>query len=326
MKNDNDAFFVVRKGDVVGVYKSFADCQAQVGSLWICDPPVSVYKGYSLAKDTEEYLSSCGLKNALYTIKAADVTEDLFGALIPCTFQEPASSRCEASQNDATKKRSQDLFESEHGVGWQLGMGALGSVAVADHVRKHIKLDRHAQALMPELMYLWQQSCILEFDGSSKGNPGPAGAGAVLRTDAGNVICKLREGLGIATCNAAEYRAIILGLKHALKKGYTSISVKGDSKLVCMQIQGLWRVKHEHMSELCEQALKLKNNFLSFQINHILRKLNAEADAQANLAVKLAGEACRIWFNISAVLFLINLFLDVYEIFLLLQKVKSRRN
>ncbi|MFQ6629832.1 hypothetical protein Gotur_006516, partial [Gossypium turneri] len=56
------------------------------------------------------------------------------------------------------------------------------------------------------------------------------------------------------------------------------------------QLQGLWKVKHEHMSELCEQAMKLKDKFLSFQINHVLRELNGEADAEANLAVKLAGE------------------------------------
>lgn len=56
--------------------------------LWqICDPPVSVYKGYSMPKDTEEYLLSCGLKNALYSIRAADLTEGLFGALVPCPFQ-----------------------------------------------------------------------------------------------------------------------------------------------------------------------------------------------------------------------------------------------
>lgn len=53
-------------------------------------------------------------------------------------------------------------------------------------------------------------------------------------------ICKLREGLGIATNNAAEYRAVILGLKHALKKGYTSVRVQGDSKLVCMQVITLY--------------------------------------------------------------------------------------
>ncbi|XVF02390.1 hypothetical protein REPUB_Repub04eG0171500 [Reevesia pubescens] len=261
MENLKDAFFVVRKGDLVGVYKSFADCQAQVGSS-ICDPLVSVYKGYSLTRDTEEYLASYGLKNALYTIKAADVKEDLFGALIPCPFQEPASFRGETSHNDATKKRSQDMLQSEHG-----GLGALGSIAVADPVAKHVKLDPHAEVQIASSGC----SCILEFDGASKGNPGPAGAAAVLRTDAGNVICKLREGLGIATNNAAEYRAVILGLKHALKKGYTSVRVRGDSKLVCMQLQGLWKVKHEHMSELYEQAKNLKNKFLAFQINHVLR-------------------------------------------------------
>ncbi|KAG8492992.1 hypothetical protein CXB51_010292 [Gossypium anomalum] len=293
MKNEKDAFFVVRKGDVVGVFKSFADCQTQVGSS-ICDPPVSVYKGYSLTKETEIYLSSYGLKNACYTIRAADVKEDIFGALMPCPFQEAASSKGETSHNDATKKRPQDMLQLEYGV----GLGSLGSIAVADLARKHAKLDPHAgaqitssgHALVPLLVSLWQQSCTLEFDGASKGNPGPAGAGAVLKTNAGNVICKLREGLGIATNNAAEYRALILGLKHALRKGYTNIHVRGDSKLVCMQLQGLWKVKHEHMSELCEQAMKLKDKFLSFQINHVLRELNGEADAEANLAVKLAGE------------------------------------
>ncbi|XVE92498.1 hypothetical protein REPUB_Repub01dG0102600 [Reevesia pubescens] len=286
MENEKDAFFVVRKGDVIGVYKSFADCQAQVGSS-ICDPPVSVYKGYSLTKETEEHLATFGIKNALYTIKAADVKEGLFGAHMPCPLQEPASSKGETSHDDTTKKRSQSMLESEYG-----GLEALGSIAVAVHERKHVVLDPQAEV---QIASSGRQSCILEFDGASKGNPGPAGAAAVLRTDAGNVICKLREGLGIATCNAAEYRAIILGLKQSLKKGYTIIRVQGDSKLVCIQLQGLWRVRHEHMSELYGQAKKLENKCLSFQINHVLRELNADADAQANLAVKLAAEACRIW-------------------------------
>lgn len=56
-------------------------------SWQICDPPVSVYKGYAMPKDTEDYLLSCGLKNALYSIRAADLTEDLFGTLVPCPFQ-----------------------------------------------------------------------------------------------------------------------------------------------------------------------------------------------------------------------------------------------
>ena len=116
MELAKDAFYVVRKGDIVGVYKSFGDCQAQLSSsiilhfsisglngfnvlelhftslflfcleLWqIFDPPVSVYKGYSLPEDTDEY--SCGLTNAIYTIAAADLKDDIFGKLMHCPFQ-----------------------------------------------------------------------------------------------------------------------------------------------------------------------------------------------------------------------------------------------
>ncbi|GMP30377.1 hypothetical protein CsSME_00005072 [Camellia sinensis var. sinensis] len=80
-----------------------------------------------------------------------------------------------------------------------------------------------------------QLSCTIEFDGASKGNPGLAGAGAMLRADDGSMVCRLREGVGIATNNVAEYRAVILGLKYALKKGFKHVRVQGDSKLVCMQ-------------------------------------------------------------------------------------------
>uniref|UniRef100_A0A5B7B4I0 RNase H type-1 domain-containing protein n=1 Tax=Davidia involucrata TaxID=16924 RepID=A0A5B7B4I0_DAVIN len=277
MEEEKDAFFVVRKGDVVGVYKSLSDCQAQVGSS-ICDPPVSVYKGYSMPKDTEEYLVSCGLKNALYSIRAADLKEDIFGPLVPCPFQQPSSSKGETSIKDLPKKRSQEVLGSDVGE-------AVGSTSISkDLLRKHVKLDHdvEAQALSSG------RFCILEFDGASKGNPGQAGAGAVLRAGDGSLICRLREGLGKATNNVAEYRAMILGLRYALKKGFTSIRVLGDSKLVCMQIQGLWKVKHQNMSELYEEAKKLKDKFISFQISHVLRDLNAEADAQANLAVNLA--------------------------------------
>ncbi|XP_031252457.1 uncharacterized protein LOC116116381 [Pistacia vera] len=249
MEQDKDEFFVVRKGDVVGVYKSLAECQAQVGSS-VCHPPVSVYKGYSLPKDTEEYLVSHGLKNALYTIRAADLTEGLFGSLTPCPFQETPGS----------------------------------TSILTDPLKKHVKLDHdvETQAAPSD-----SRSCIIEFDGASKGNPGPAGAAAVLRTNDGSLICKLREGMGIATNNVAEYRALILGLKYALRKGYTNIQVRGDSKLVCMQVLGSWKAKNSNMSDLCTEAKKLKDGFLSFQMTHVLRDLNSEADAQANLAVHL---------------------------------------
>lgn len=279
MDSEMGDFFVVRKGDVVGVYKSFSDCQAQIGSS-ICDLPVSVYKGHSLPKDTEEYLASVGLKNALYTIKAADMRPGLFGSLVPCTFHDGDTSlKGEASGQDDIKKRSREAILSEN-----IGSTVLTPTS-KDPSRKHVKLE---DSIVSRALSSNRESCVLEFDGASKGNPGQAGAGAVLRAHDGSVICRLREGLGIATNNVAEYRAILLGLKYALQKGFTKIHVQGDSKLVCMQVQGLWKVKNENISELCNEVIKLKDQFLSFEINHVLRNLNSEADAQANLAITLA--------------------------------------
>ncbi|GMH01636.1 hypothetical protein Nepgr_003475 [Nepenthes gracilis] len=272
MEEQKDPFFVVRKGDIVGVYKTLSECQAQVG-MSVLDPPVSVYKGYSLPKDTKEYLVSHGLQNALYTIKAADLKVDLFGELVPCALQEPMPSKGETSSRDLLHKRPHEVLGSEI-------LEPVGSTSIPiDAMGKHTKLDLRSTDT---------HSCILEFDGASRGNPGQAGAGAVLRSNDGSLICKLRQGLGIATNNAAEYRAVILGLKYALEKGYTSIRVRGDSKLVCMQLQGLWKVRHQNMCDLYAEAKKLKDKFFFFQIGHVLREFNSDADAQANLAVSLA--------------------------------------
>ncbi|XP_043808659.1 uncharacterized protein LOC122722291 isoform X2 [Manihot esculenta] len=243
MEEEKDAFYVVRKGDIVGIYKNLRDCQTQAGSS-VCNPSVSVFKGYGLPKEAEEYLVSQGLKNAAYSICAADVQSDLFGKLVPCPFQQPASSGGKAVYKDSPPKRFQEVRNSV-------------------------------------------SSCILEFDGASKGNPGLAGAGAVLRAEDGSIVCRLREGLGTATNNVAEYRAVILGLKHALRKGFKHIRVRGDSNLVCMQIQGLWKIKNQNLAGLCKEANELKNKFISFHIEHVLREFNSEADTQANLAVNL---------------------------------------
>ncbi|ONK63821.1 uncharacterized protein A4U43_C07F19290 [Asparagus officinalis] len=134
-------------------------------------------------------------------------------------------------------------------------------------------------------------TCILEFDGASKGNPGKAGAGAILKTSDGSVVARVREGLGIATNNVAEYRGLILGMKHALKKGFKQIQVQGDSKLICMQVQDLWQTKNQNMADLCKEVKRLKQMFMSFKISHVLREFNSGADNEANLATNLqAGE------------------------------------
>ncbi|KAI3991699.1 hypothetical protein MKX01_038097 [Papaver californicum] len=251
---EKDAFYVVRKGDVVGVYKSLIDCQAQVGS--VCDPSVSVFKGYSLPKETEEYLCSRGLQNAVYTLSVVDVKENLFEKLVPCPFEQPPSQGYISDKS--LPPSSIDIA----------GPSNISKQATAEE-------EQH-------------DSCFVEFDGAAKGNPGPAGAGAILRSEDGRVLYRLREGVGIATNNVAEYRAMLLGVKYALKKGFKRISVRGDSKLICMQVQDLWKTKSENMKILCKEAKELKEKFDSFKILHVLRDLNSAADAEANLAVLLA--------------------------------------
>ncbi|KAI9154200.1 hypothetical protein LWI28_022599 [Acer negundo] len=269
MEEEKDAFYVVRKGDVIGIYKTLDDCQAQAG-FSVCNPSVTVYKGYGLLKDAEEYLASHGLKNSIYSVSASDVKEDLFGKLVPCPFQQPASYGGTKTVKVCPPKRLKEE--------------AFGSTSVSRAPQqKQSKLDNCVvtQTISSNC------SCILEFDGASKGNPGQAGAGAVLRAEDGSVVWRIREGVGIATNNVAEYRALILGLKYALKKGFKHIRVHGDSMLVCMQIQGLWKINKANLAMLCKEAKELKDKFLSFKISHVYRESNAEADAQANLGIYL---------------------------------------
>ncbi|KAK4426162.1 Xyloglucan glycosyltransferase 4 [Sesamum alatum] len=235
------------------------------------DPSLSVFKGYGLSKAAEEYLSSHGLKNAIYSIDASDVQDDLFGQLIMCPFRQPNSTKEKSSGKNHLEKRPLPEL--------------VGSASFAANPQiKHAKLDNFLQG-PPISSYC--SSCIVEFDGASKGNPGQAGAGAVLRAADGSMVFRLREGVGIATNNVAEYRGAILGLKYALQKGFKHIRIQGDSKLVCMQVQGLWKTKVQNMAELCKVAKELKDQFLSFQICHVEREYNTEADAQANLGIHL---------------------------------------
>ncbi|KAK4833938.1 hypothetical protein QYF36_013697 [Acer negundo] len=129
----------------------------------------------------------------------------------------------------------------------------------------------------------YESSCILEFDGCCKGNPGRGGAGAVLRSEDGDFVLRLWEGVGDTTSNAAEYRAVILGLKYALEYDFENICVQGYS----MIIPGEWQVRNENLAMLCEEARQFMDQFVSFEIEHIHREYNSEADALANKGLYL---------------------------------------
>ncbi|HSY15911.1 MAG TPA: reverse transcriptase-like protein, partial [Jatrophihabitantaceae bacterium] len=99
---------------------------------------------------------------------------------------------------------------------------------------------------------------IVEADGGSRGNPGPAGYGAVV-FDAGTraVLAERYESIGVQTNNVAEYRGLIAGLRAARELGATSVHVRMDSKLVIEQAAGRWQVKHPALKPLAGQASEL---------------------------------------------------------------------
>ncbi|KAL3700247.1 hypothetical protein R1sor_018269 [Riccia sorocarpa] len=129
----------------------------------------------------------------------------------------------------------------------------------------------------------------IEYDGASKGNPGRAGAGALLRHPDGSVLCELTVGLGKTTNNVAEYRGLIAGLRKARELGIKRIQAQGDSKLVTMQLRDVWAVKNENLAVLCKEAKDLAGSFESFEIRHVDREWNSAADALANKGVGLPG-------------------------------------
>ena len=128
----------------------------------------------------------------------------------------------------------------------------------------------------------------LHTDGGARGNPGPAGIGAVLRTD-DEVIGEVAQAIGITTNNVAEYKALIAGLELALERGVTEIDIFMDSKLVVMQLRGEWKIKKADLRPLALRANHLMNKFEKATIQHVGREENADADALANQAMDAAA-------------------------------------
>lgn len=121
-------------------------------------------------------------------------------------------------------------------------------------------------------------------DGASRGNPGPSGYGAFLRTQAGETI-EASGFIGRTTNNVAEYAGLIEALAIARAEGATELEVVSDSLLLVNQMLGSYRVKHPNLIPLFRQAKELSRTFQRFSIRHTLRAGNKEADRLANVAV-----------------------------------------
>lgn len=125
----------------------------------------------------------------------------------------------------------------------------------------------------------------LHSDGGARGNPGPAGAGFVLRDPSGTVVCEGGRYLGEVTNNIAEYEALIWGLECAGAHNVRDITVMADSELVVKQMNGQYRVKHPGLKPLYERARAAAARIGSVRYVHVRREQNADADDLANRAM-----------------------------------------
>ncbi len=127
---------------------------------------------------------------------------------------------------------------------------------------------------------------IVEADGGSRGNPGPAGYGAVVLDAATEeVLAERHGGLGIATNNVAEYQGLIAGLQAARELGASDVEVRMDSKLVVEQMSGRWQIKHPALRPLAAEAAALVRELGGATFGWIPRARNSKADALANKAM-----------------------------------------
>lgn len=135
---------------------------------------------------------------------------------------------------------------------------------------------------------------IIEADGGSRGNPGIAGAGALVRDASGRILAARAKPLGRASNNVAEYTGLIEGLRLAREiDDSAEIEVRMDSKLVVEQMSGRWKIKHEDMRRLAAEASAVLP-LMNLTFTWIPRAQNGDADALSNEAMD-ASAAGRQW-------------------------------
>jgi ribonuclease HI len=126
---------------------------------------------------------------------------------------------------------------------------------------------------------------IAHVDGGARGNPGPAGYGVHVQDANGKTIAELSEYLGHKTNNHAEYSGLLAGLEYAVKHGHPKIKVVSDSELMVKQLRGEYKVKSPELKELYDRARTLIRKLEHFEIRHVLRGQNKDADRLANEAM-----------------------------------------
>ena len=137
-------------------------------------------------------------------------------------------------------------------------------------------------------------------DGGSRGNPGPAAYGVVIRDARGEIVARLKKYIGRSTNNVAEYYGLIAAMDYAQSHGVRAIRIESDSELLVKQMRGLYKVKSADLQPLFERAKKMSQSFESFRIDHVYREQNRDADTLANEA--LDETEARAWQKLLSVM------------------------
>jgi ribonuclease HI len=133
-------------------------------------------------------------------------------------------------------------------------------------------------------------SATAHVDGGARGNPGPAGYGVHITRDDGSIV-ELKESIGIATNNIAEYNGLLAALRWAVHEGIGSLHVKADSELMVKQMLGVYRVKNPGLQPLFREARQLADRIGRVTFEHVRREHNIDADRLANAAMDEAAGA-----------------------------------
>jgi ribonuclease HI len=127
---------------------------------------------------------------------------------------------------------------------------------------------------------------LIYTDGAARGNPGPAGLGALLRdAETGEVLAELARFLGVRTNNYAEWTAVEDALREALRLGATQVDLRMDSELVARQISGRYRVKHPDLKPIHASVMAMLGQLDGYTVGHVPRELNQDADRLSNVAI-----------------------------------------
>ncbi len=184
-------------------------------------------------------------------------------------------------------------------------MSGLSDYELLQLIYKHINLDalksqnnsitREAvDNLFTKLLksvgaYLDTPKLIIHTDGASRGNPGKAGIGVLIRNKDGQEVEEISEYIGETTNNVAEYKALITAARRALELGAKDVVFKLDSELVVKQIHHKYSVKSPHLIPLYRELLDMLKKFRKWEVIHVPREENSRADALANMGIDSTG-------------------------------------